>query len=171
MIRDFRQSAEPVPDREIINHGFFPLDALPEGTTRGTRARIAEVLHGVRASGGLVGANARCHRRCRAARRYAGQQKRKKETTMTRLLAAVAALTLMLLGGREAQSIKVVVPFAAGGPVDMLARLFAADMQTRLKTDIVIENRGGGGGVIATELVARAPATARRCCSPAPARM
>lgn len=50
VIRDFRQSAEPVPDREIINHGFFPLDALPEGTTRGTRARIAEVLHGVRAS-------------------------------------------------------------------------------------------------------------------------
>ncbi len=50
VIRDFRQNAEPVPDREIINHGFFPLDALPEGTTRGTRARLAEVLHGVRAS-------------------------------------------------------------------------------------------------------------------------
>jgi len=50
VIRQFRQSAEPVPDREIINHGFFPLDALPEGTTRGTRARIAEVVDGVRSA-------------------------------------------------------------------------------------------------------------------------
>ena len=34
------------PNREISAHGFFPLDALPPGTTAGTRARIAEVLHG-----------------------------------------------------------------------------------------------------------------------------
>ena len=50
----------------------------------------------------------------------------------------------------------VVVPFAAGGPVDTLARNISADMQTRLKTDMVIENRGGAGGVLATEVVARA---------------
>ena len=50
VIRQFRQSAQPVPDREIIEHGFFPLDALPEGTTAGTRARIAEVLNGTRAA-------------------------------------------------------------------------------------------------------------------------
>jgi len=77
---------------------------------------------------------------------------------MYKLLAAVAGLVLAFSAGASAQSIKVVVPFAAGGPVDMLARLFAADMQTRLKTDVVVENRGGGGGVIATEQVARAPA-------------
>jgi 8-oxo-dGTP pyrophosphatase MutT (NUDIX family) len=46
VVRAFRQSAQPVPDREIIEHGFFPVDALPEGTTIGTRARIAEVLRG-----------------------------------------------------------------------------------------------------------------------------
>ena len=33
----------------------------------------------------------------------------------------------------------------------------SSDMQTRLNTEMVIENRGGGGGVIATEQVARAP--------------
>ena len=50
VVRDFRQTATPVPDREIIEHGFFPVNALPAGTTRGTRARIAEVLDGVRAT-------------------------------------------------------------------------------------------------------------------------
>ena len=48
VIREFRQTGQPVPDREIVDHGFFPVDALPEGTTAGTRARLAEVLDGVR---------------------------------------------------------------------------------------------------------------------------
>jgi len=46
VIRQFRQSSQPVPDREIVGHGFFPVDALPDGTTMSTRARLAEVLHG-----------------------------------------------------------------------------------------------------------------------------
>jgi 8-oxo-dGTP pyrophosphatase MutT (NUDIX family) len=46
VVRDFRQTAPPVPNREIIAHGFFSIDALPEDTTAGTRARIAEVLGG-----------------------------------------------------------------------------------------------------------------------------
>ena len=43
VVREFRQTAEPVPNREIMAHGFFPLDALPPDTTAGTRARLAEV--------------------------------------------------------------------------------------------------------------------------------
>ncbi len=70
--------------------------------------------------------------------------------------AMVFALLLSLPSAWGADTIKVVVPFAAGGPVDMLARLVSSDMQTRLGTEMVIENRGGGGGVIATEQVARA---------------
>jgi 8-oxo-dGTP pyrophosphatase MutT (NUDIX family) len=46
VVREFRQTAEPVPNREIVGHGFFPVEALPDGTTSGTRARIAEVLRG-----------------------------------------------------------------------------------------------------------------------------
>jgi ADP-ribose pyrophosphatase YjhB (NUDIX family) len=46
VVRTFRQSAPPQPTREIIAHGFFAPGALPEGTTRSTRARIAEVLAG-----------------------------------------------------------------------------------------------------------------------------
>lgn len=44
VVRNFRQTALPRPNREIVAHGFFPLDALPADTTTGTRARIAEVL-------------------------------------------------------------------------------------------------------------------------------
>ena len=46
VVRDYRQPLPPRPDREIVAHGFFALDALPPDTTAGTRARIAEVLHG-----------------------------------------------------------------------------------------------------------------------------
>jgi 8-oxo-dGTP pyrophosphatase MutT (NUDIX family) len=46
VVRDFRQEQAPVPDREIVAHGFFALDALPNDTTAGTRARIAEILLG-----------------------------------------------------------------------------------------------------------------------------
>ncbi|MCX7312099.1 MAG: NUDIX domain-containing protein [Alphaproteobacteria bacterium] len=46
VIRDFRQTAPPVPNREIAAHGFFSLEALPPDTTPGTRARITEVTEG-----------------------------------------------------------------------------------------------------------------------------
>src|SRR5437762_2242462 len=46
VVRSFRQACVPVPDREIAAHGFFSLDALPENTTSGARARIAEVMLG-----------------------------------------------------------------------------------------------------------------------------
>lgn len=38
-----RQTAPKRPDREILETGFFPLDALPEGTTAATRRRLAEI--------------------------------------------------------------------------------------------------------------------------------
>jgi 8-oxo-dGTP pyrophosphatase MutT (NUDIX family) len=50
VVRDFRQSAPPIPNREIVGHGFFPLDGLPLDTTAGTRARIAEITAGKPAS-------------------------------------------------------------------------------------------------------------------------
>ena len=50
VVRAFRQLAAPVPGREIVGHGFFALDALPNDTTAATRARIIEVLGGAPAS-------------------------------------------------------------------------------------------------------------------------
>ena len=46
VIRDFAQEGGPRHPREIVDHGFFSPDALPADTTRGTRARLAEVLDG-----------------------------------------------------------------------------------------------------------------------------
>jgi ADP-ribose pyrophosphatase YjhB (NUDIX family) len=46
VVRAFRQSAPPKPNHEIIAHGFFAPEALPQDTSRATRDRIAEVLHG-----------------------------------------------------------------------------------------------------------------------------
>lgn len=46
VVHDFRQLGAPVPNLEIIAHGFFPLDELPNDTTAPTRARIIEVMGG-----------------------------------------------------------------------------------------------------------------------------
>ena len=50
IVRDFRQDGAPRPNHEIVAHGFFTPDALPDGVTRATRARIAEVLGGAAVS-------------------------------------------------------------------------------------------------------------------------
>jgi 8-oxo-dGTP pyrophosphatase MutT (NUDIX family) len=44
--RNFRQVVTPQPNFEIVDHGFFARDALPEGTTAATRARLAEIFEG-----------------------------------------------------------------------------------------------------------------------------
>ena len=46
VVRNFCQLGDPVPDYEIIAHGFFGLEELPNDTTAATRARIIEVLGG-----------------------------------------------------------------------------------------------------------------------------
>jgi ADP-ribose pyrophosphatase YjhB (NUDIX family) len=46
VVRNFHQPGPPVPDFEVVEHGFFPPDALPEDTTTATHTRLAEVLRG-----------------------------------------------------------------------------------------------------------------------------
>ena len=50
VIDHFRQPSPPKPTREIIQHGFFPANALPKDATPATRARIAEVVDGVKSA-------------------------------------------------------------------------------------------------------------------------
>ena len=46
VVTAFRQPAPPKPDHEILAHGFFALDALPDDTVASVRARVAEVMMG-----------------------------------------------------------------------------------------------------------------------------
>jgi tripartite-type tricarboxylate transporter receptor subunit TctC len=73
---------------------------------------------------------------------------------MTRILGALFAASLFAVPANAADPVKMVVPFAAGGPVDALARIVAAEIGPRLGTDVVVENRGGAGGMLAVDQVA-----------------
>lgn len=65
---------------------------------------------------------------------------------------AAPALAQPVAGGR---TIRIIVPFGAGGAVDIVARLVAQEIGPRLGQTVVVENRTGGGGNIAMEHVAR----------------
>jgi tripartite-type tricarboxylate transporter receptor subunit TctC len=54
------------------------------------------------------------------------------------------------------RTVKVIVPFSAGGPVDLLARLMAEQIGREQRLTLAVENRPGAGAVIGTEAVARA---------------
>ena len=56
--------------------------------------------------------------------------------------------------------VRLIVPFAPGGSADTLGRLVAQKLSESFKQTFVVENRGGAGGVIGSELVAKAPADA-----------
>jgi tripartite-type tricarboxylate transporter receptor subunit TctC len=71
-------------------------------------------------------------------------------------LAVVMAAATARAQDFPAQTIKLVVPFVAGGPVDALARSIAPGLQSRLGQNVIIENRSGGGTSIGAKAVAAA---------------
>ena len=59
--------------------------------------------------------------------------------------------------GYPKQPIKLIVPFAAGSGTDAVARITAQMLGEALKGSVIVDNRAGSNGVIAAELVAKAP--------------
>ena len=54
------------------------------------------------------------------------------------------------------KAVRLIVPYAPGGPTDILSRLVAKGLSERWKQQVVVDNRAGANGLIAAELVARA---------------
>ncbi len=73
-------------------------------------------------------------------------------------LAALAAFAQPSLAQDTwpSRPIKLIVPFAAGGNTDAVARIAAVHMQKVLGVNVVIENRGGAGGIVGTDATAKA---------------
>jgi len=72
-------------------------------------------------------------------------------------VALIAANCTALAQNYPARTIRMVIPFAAGGNTDIIGRIFAPKMAEILGQQIIIDNRGGAGGAIGTEIVMRAP--------------
>ena len=76
-------------------------------------------------------------------------------------ISAAALLAISLAGPVHAQawperSVRFLVGFAAGGPTDLAARTFASKMSETWGQQMVVENRGGAGGMVAAEAAAKA---------------
>jgi tripartite-type tricarboxylate transporter receptor subunit TctC len=72
------------------------------------------------------------------------------------------ALLLVLCAGNSfaqdwpTRTVRIVVPFLPGGTADTLGRLVAKNLTDQLKENFVVENRGGAGGAVGSDLVAKA---------------
>ena len=69
--------------------------------------------------------------------------------------APLAAQSQEPVSAYPSKPVKMIIPFAAGGPSDVLTRLFGQHLSEMWKQPFVVENRGGAGGVIGTEAIAK----------------
>ena len=86
-----------------------------------------------------------------------------KRKAMHRLLAVLTATicvttlpNLALAQAYPSKPIKMIVPFPAGGTTDIVARIVAQRMSESMGQPVVVDNRGGAGGAIGADLVAKA---------------
>jgi tripartite-type tricarboxylate transporter receptor subunit TctC len=89
---------------------------------------------------------------------------------MRTLIRVIGALAMLSIGVCHAQNaptardpypirpVRIIVPFAAGGPGDLISRLIAQKLSEGLGKQFYVENQGGAGGNIGMGMVARAPA-------------
>lgn len=82
------------------------------------------------------------------------------KTSLLRPLAAILAVVLIekaaFAQDWPARAVTLVVPFAVGGGTDLMARIIAGPMSKTLGQNVVVQNKGGAGGMIGSAQVARA---------------
>jgi tripartite-type tricarboxylate transporter receptor subunit TctC len=83
--------------------------------------------------------------------------------TRASVVRTLAALAIVMIAGSNAsaqsyptKAVRMIVPFGAGGPADVYARVLAQHLQENLKQNFIVENRPGAGAIIGTIEVAKA---------------
>ncbi|MBK7503179.1 MAG: ABC transporter substrate-binding protein [Polaromonas sp.] len=78
------------------------------------------------------------------------------------MLAALLSTSLLSITGVQAQdnNLRLIVPYPPGGSTDLAARIVANELQTRLGSNVVVENMVGAGGRLAMQNIKRMPADA-----------
>jgi tripartite-type tricarboxylate transporter receptor subunit TctC len=86
-----------------------------------------------------------------------------------RRISAFAALVALFAASSSAQEppsqkpVTLIVPFAAGGSTDVIARVIAEAMRASLGNPFIVDNRAGAGGSIGTAAIAKASPPTRIC--------
>ncbi len=78
-------------------------------------------------------------------------------TAAATLAAALLPLQALAQGAYPNKPVRFVVPYPPGGGTDVIARIVQGKLQEQLGQTVVIENRGGGGGSLGSDVVAKAP--------------
>src|ERR687884_1280371 len=74
------------------------------------------------------------------------------------LVAALFASSIAVANDWPSKPVRFIVPYPPGGGTDVIARILQSRLSESLGQSVVIENRGGAGGVLGTEAAAKAPA-------------
>ena len=84
--------------------------------------------------------------------------------SLTRFCMLVVLAFIPALAGAQtaanypSRPIRVIVPFGPGGPTDIFGRLYASHLEKKYKQPAIVENKPGGGQIVATDFVVKAPA-------------
>ena len=87
----------------------------------------------------------------------------RRQQFLSAALAAIGLASVLVHAPAAAQAypsraVKIVVPFAVGGPADVYARFIAQRLTDTMGQSFVIDNKPGAGSVIGTDLAAKSPA-------------
>ena len=78
-------------------------------------------------------------------------------STLALLLAAILVIPVAAAATWPEKPVRVIIPWPPGGSTDIVGRLIAVELSTRLKQQVIIDNRSGAGGIVGMQIAAAAP--------------